>query len=250
MTEAAKLTTDHFVTAGLDRLEPHWDDLAGNRVLRDAHVRQREIVDHILRRKLDDDRSIDRHVQFVQHDDVVLSCRIARIETEGVRIGQERDIAFTKLTIRPRQMEGPVKLLPDGVYENRILVVRKMIHSRRPERDRESEEQDGFNQNDRKFQMGRNAALHAFVICDRISAFPETQEYVNEEGRPADKERTHEPMAELDDVIDLVAMLRSIRRQADQLVDEGEPSHIDPSLRRLVPDAARAACWHAARDGN
>src|SRR5438477_4594102 len=36
MTEAAKLATDHFVTAGLDRLEPHWDDLAGNRVLRYA----------------------------------------------------------------------------------------------------------------------------------------------------------------------------------------------------------------------
>src|SRR5436309_2267631 len=117
-------------------------------------------------------------------------------------------------------MEIPVELLPDGVNENRILVVRKVIHSGRPEGDRESEEQDGFNQNDRKFQMSRNAALHAFVIRDRISAFPETQEHVNEEDRPADEKRTHEPMAELDDVIDLETMLRSIRRQADQFVDE------------------------------
>ena len=34
------------------------------------------------------------------------------------------------------------------------------------------------------------------------------------------KERAHEPMAELDDVIDLVAVLGSIRRQAEEFVDQ------------------------------
>ena len=140
MTEAAKLATDHFVIAGLNRLEPHWDDLAGNRVLRDAHVRKREIVDHVLRRKLDDDRSIDGHVQFAAHHDVVLPRRIARIETKGVRVGQERDIAFAELAVRPRQVEGPVKLLTDGVNNYGIFIFRKVIHPRRPEGNRESEE--------------------------------------------------------------------------------------------------------------
>src|SRR6266404_6760487 len=98
--------------------------------------------------------------------------------------------------------------------------------------------------------MGGNAALDAFVIRDRMLTLPETQEHVNEEDRPTDKERAHEPMAELDDVIDLVAVLGSIRRQANQLVDQGEINHIDPGLPRSVPDAARAACLRVARDGN
>ena len=39
---------------------------------------------------------------------------------------------------------------------------------------------------------------------------------------PADKERAHEPMAELDEVIDLIAMLGSIRRHAEQLVNQSQ----------------------------
>ena len=55
--------------------------------------------------------------------------------------------------------------------------------------------------------MGGNAALHAFVIRDRVLTLPETHEHVNEEDGPTNKECAHEPMAEFDDVIDLVAML-------------------------------------------
>ncbi len=168
----------------------------------------------------------------------------------GFELETSATLASAKLAIRSGQMKIPGKLLTDRVDENRILVLRKLIHSLRPKRNREADEQDGFDQHDGKFQMRGNAALHSFVIGDRMLAFPEAQEHVNEESRPADKERAHEPMAELDDVIDLVAVLGSIRRQADQFVDQGELNHIDPNLRRSVPDAAQAACWHAARDGN
>ena len=209
-----------------------------------------EIVDHVLRGKLDDDRPIDRHVQFSQRHDVVLRRGIAGIEAERIRVGHQTDIAPAELAVRPGQMEIPVKLLADGVDHDRVLVLRKLIHPLRPKRNGETDEQDGFDQDDGKFQVRGNAALHAFVIRDRMPALAETQEHINEENRPTDKERGHEPMAELDDVIDLVAVLGSIRRQADQFVDQGEPIHIDPDLRRSVPDAARAACWHAARDGN
>src|SRR5438552_9253893 len=98
--------------------------------------------------------------------------------------------------------------------------------------------------------MRGNAALYPFVIRNRVPASPKTQKHINEENRPTDKKRAHEPMAELDDVIDLVAVLGSIRRQADQFVEQREPSHIDPDPRRSIPDVARAACWHAARDEN
>ncbi len=66
MTEAAELAANHFEAAFLDRLEPHRNDLARNRVLRDPQGVDREIVDHVLRGKLDNNRPIDRHVQFLR----------------------------------------------------------------------------------------------------------------------------------------------------------------------------------------
>src|SRR5713101_3131040 len=48
MTESAKLTANHFVSAGLDRPKPQRNERAGNCVSRDAHVRQTKIVDHIF----------------------------------------------------------------------------------------------------------------------------------------------------------------------------------------------------------
>ena len=83
-----------------------------------------------------------------------------------------------------------------------------------------------------------------------MPALAEAQEHVNEESRPTDKERGHEPMAELNNVIDLVAMLGSIRRHADQFVDQCEPTHIDSDPRLSVPGAARAAYLRAARGEN
>ena len=149
-----------------------------------------------------------------EHHNVVLRRRIVVVEAERIRVGKERNIAPAELAVRSGQMEIPAKLLTDRVHENRVLVFGKLIHSLRPKRNGETDEQDGFNQHDGKFQMRGNAALHAFVIGDRMLAFAEAQEHVNEENRPTDKERAHEPMAELDDVIDLVAVLGSIRRQA------------------------------------
>ncbi len=125
-----------------------------------------------------------------------------------------------------------------------------MIYSLGPKRDRETDEQDGFDQHHGKFQVRGNAALHALMIGDRMPALAEAQENIDEKGGPADEKRSHEPMAELDDVIDLVAVLGSIRRQADQFVDEGEPIHISPDLRPSIPGAVRAACSRAAKDGN
>jgi hypothetical protein len=57
------------------------------------------------------------------------------------------------------------------------------------------------------------------VIGDSVPAFPETEKNINKERRPSHKERAHEPMAELDNVVDLKTMLGSIGRHADELVD-------------------------------
>ena len=79
--------------------------------------------------------------------------------------------------------------------------------------------------------------------------------------RPSDKERAHEPMAELDDVIDLVAVLGGIRRQADQFVDQGKLIHIaiqiffGQLLMRLerhvgVPPEMKTESADSAQDGH
>src|SRR4051794_38501427 len=107
-------------------------------------------------------------------------------------------------------MKIPIELLADGMNEDRILVFRKLVDPLRPERDGETDEEDCFNQNDRKLEMGGNSALHALVVGDGMAASAKTKQHVNKERRPAHKERPHEPMRELDDVIDLVAMLGSI----------------------------------------
>ena len=80
MSEAAELTANDFIRAGLNRFEPHGNDLARDRVLRDAHVRKTKIVNHIFGRKLDDDGPIHRDVQLAQHNEIVLSGGIVGVE--------------------------------------------------------------------------------------------------------------------------------------------------------------------------
>src|SRR6266480_4936 len=48
MAKTAKLGANYFVSAGLERREPHRNERTGDCVRRDAHVRQKEIVNHIL----------------------------------------------------------------------------------------------------------------------------------------------------------------------------------------------------------
>ncbi len=112
-------------------------------------------------------------------------------------------------------MEIPAKLLADGMDHDRVLILGKLIYALGPKRDRETDEQNGFDQHHGKFQVRGNTALNALVVGDRMAAFAEAHENVDEIGGPTDEKRSHEPMAKLDDVIDLVAVLGKVRRQAD-----------------------------------
>src|SRR5215469_1187228 len=97
--------------------------------------------------------------------------------------------------------------------------------------------------------MCRNAAGHTFMVSDGITALSKTNENVNEIGQPTDKKRAHEPMAELNDVIDLVAVFRNIRRLTQEFVDQRQTSHISQDPRRSIVRAAPTAHLHAARGG-
>ena len=158
--------------------------------------------------------AIDRHVQFTQNNDVVLGRGVGAIQPDRVRVANQRELAAAEDTIGSRKMKVPVKLLPNRVDQGRVFVLRERIDPLRPERDGEADQEHGLDQNNRKFQVSRDAAGHTLMVCHRVAAFAKTPENEKEKRRPSEKERAHEPMTELDDVIDLVAMLGGIRRQA------------------------------------
>ena len=98
------------------------------------------------------------------------------------------------------------ELLGDHVDDQRLLAGRKLIHALCPKWDREAKEQHCLDQDDGKFQMRRDAAPHTQMIRTGMPAFPEPNQRKNKKCRPPNKKRTHEPVAELKNVIDLISM--------------------------------------------
>ena len=139
-------------------------------------------------------------------------------------------------------MEVPVKLLANGVDDDRVLIRGELVYPFRPKRDGEADEENGFDQDDSELEVSRDSAPDPFMIGDGVFAAAETEKDVNEKGRPTDEERTHEPMRELDNVIDLITVLGSVRRQPDELVDQGEAIPHVSNLRRSAAGAARVEC--------
>ena len=75
-----------------------------------------------------------------------------------------------------------------------------------------------------------------------------TKEHVNKENKPTNEERAHEPMAKLDDMFDLIAMLGRVRRYTEEFVDQGKPIHIATNLPRSVARTVPADGERNARD--
>src|SRR5438132_8069794 len=96
--------------------------------------------------------------------------------------------------------------------------------------------------------MGGNAARYTFVIGQGMATAVITKEHVNKKSYPTDKERAHEPMAKLDDMIDLIAVLGRVRRHTEQFVDQGKPIHIAINLLRSIARTVPADGESSARD--
>jgi hypothetical protein len=67
--------------------------------------------------------------------------------------------------------------------------------------------------------MRRDAAPDTLVIGNRMPPFPKANENKNKKCRPTQEKRAHEPVAELDDVVDLVAVGGSVWRLAKEFID-------------------------------
>src|SRR2546428_11778156 len=131
-------------------------------------------------------------------------------------------------------MKVPVKLLTNSVDENHVFRRRKFVHPLRPKWKREAEQKYRFDQDNGEFQVRRNPTAHAGVVSVRMTTFAETDQNKNEKRRPTKEKRAHEPMSELEDVIDLIAVLGGVWWQAKELVDQRQATHIYPNPPRSV----------------
>src|SRR5207249_1195186 len=142
------------------------------------------------------------------------------------------------------------ELLRDHMDDQRLFAWRKLIHPLCPKRNREPEQEHSLDQDDGEFQMRRDAAPHTAVIRPWLAASPEPNQHENKKRRPTKEERTHEPVAELEDVIDLISMRGGVGRLAQAFIDERKATHTCSDLPRSIPGRARSACAHAATGEN
>src|SRR5436190_7318722 len=145
-------------------------------------------------------------MKFALRNDIVFAGGIVGIEAHRIRVGYKADIAPAKLSVWPRQLKIPAKLLANDVDNERFLARRKLIHTLCPKRNRKSKQEYGLDQDNREFQMRRDAAPHTVVIRGRVPPFPEANQDKNKKRRPTEKKRAHEPVAKLEDMVDLISM--------------------------------------------
>jgi len=247
MTKPTELTANDFVSASLDRLEPHRNERTGNRVRGDAHVRQEKIVNHILRGKFDDDWAIDWHMQFAAGHDVVFAGGIVWVEPERIGVCDQTNLATAKLAVGSRQMKIKIELLGHHVDNNSVSSWWKFVHAFRPQRNGEAQEQHGFDQNNGELEVRGDTAANTGMIGFRMATSAKADQNKKKKGRPSEKQRAHKPVRELQNVIDLIAVLRRVGRLAEKFVNERKATHTCSNLLRPTPDVVRAAFGHVAK---
>ena len=68
------------------------------------------------------------------------------------------------------------------------------------------------------------------MIGGGMATLAEANQNKNEKRRPSEEEHAHEPVAELEDVVDLVTVLGGVGRLAEEFVDERQATHTFPNL--------------------
>src|SRR5262249_58785825 len=128
------------------------------------------------------------------------------IDGERIGVRHKTNIAPPKLALGPRNVKPPVELLADPVHKNRAARGGQSVHAFRQKRNRDPDEKNRLDQDDRKLKVRRNSTADTIMIRPRLAAFPKTDQDKNEKSGPTGKQRAHEPVRELEDVVDLVAM--------------------------------------------
>ena len=121
-------------------------------------------MDHVLGAQVNQHRLVDGYVNVVQHLDIVLAVVIRGINAEYVVIGDQLHVLAAKLAILTRITRIPGKLLGDDLYDRGILRLGKTAHVFGPQRNGETQQQDGFHDHYGEFRHAGNVALGAFMV--------------------------------------------------------------------------------------
>src|SRR4030095_3564846 len=141
--EAAQLRAGDIPLTGFRWREPDGLDDAGNRVLLHAHLREREAVDDVLAREIDDDGFADWQIEASVDDEVVLADGFVAIEAQRVVRGDESNVRAPEDAVRPRVVHIPRELLRDNAHDRRLSLLRRRgIDVPGPEGNREEREED------------------------------------------------------------------------------------------------------------
>ena len=212
---AAELSADDIGFECFDRSEPHGDFAAGNGVLLDAHGHDRVVVDDILAADVEDGGAV--HRDFENRAGEIVPCvRVFEVDAEIVGAGDERGVDAAKFAIVAGVVVGPAELPADDAGADRIEVLHFLpaIGALGPEWEGEAEEEDGFDDDHADFEVGREVAFDAVVGGLGVVAVPEAHDAVEEEERPTDEEREHEPVDHIDHVVDLSSVGGEVFRNA------------------------------------
>ena len=217
MTFAAELSADDVGFERFDRSEPHRDFTAWDGVLLYAHRDDRVVVDDVLAADVEDGGAADR--DFENGTGEIVPCvRVFEVDAEIVGAGNEAGVDAAEFAVIAGVMVGPAELPADdaGADGVEVLDFLPAVGALGPERERETEEKDGLDDDHADFKVGREVAFDAMVGGSRVVAVPEAHDAVEEEKRPADEECEHEPVDHVDHVVDFASMEGEVFRDAEK----------------------------------
>ncbi len=187
--------------------------------------------------------------------------RAVEPERVGLEVDQA-DVRPAERPVRPGIVDVPGELLGGDPNDQRLALRRHAVDARRPERDREREQENRFDHGDANLRIARSVRLDAGVVRHRVARSAEAEQDVGEERSPADEQDQHEHVHPADQAVDLRAVSRGERRESEPFSHDvlGDLWSFDHSVVELdvrealgapaqIEKEAREPALHRQRDG-
>ena len=173
-------------------------------------------MDDVLAPEPDDDRLVHGQIELIERRDVVFRRGIGAIESQGVRLEVEQlDVGAAEDAVGAGIVDVPGELLGGDLNGQRLASWRNVIDPRGPHRDRESEQENRFDDSDADLDVGRPVRLDARIVRHRMSRAPEADQNVGDEPSPTDEQDEHEHVNPANQAVDLPAVSRGERRESE-----------------------------------
>lgn len=214
---AAQLGADDHEFAGLGGAEMNWDAHAGDGILSDAHAGHFEAVDDIHGGNTTDYLLIDWYeVWLTQKGKIVFGSRIGCVNAEWIGGVGKFDVLLTPKIIRSFVVRVPLELLRHDLDVQGFLGIGKFVDRLGPQWDGKAQKQEAFDTCHSHFGIGGKMGASTDIIRFGIGGFPESENGVNEIGKPSNEERGHQQMDVKQEGIQSFAMSGGYFRKLQQ----------------------------------